>query len=251
MSENKLRLHDYTALPPAPASPKNLVFCIRGTNGSGKSYLMNQLINYLGTPLRNFKEGPIGVAEYKDAFVVGAYNSACGGLDTVKDFYSIAPLVRRLAQEKHVLIEGLLWSGIFGASYNLTEELRADGNDMIWLMLTTTSAQCIANVGKRRVEVMDKRPLNTSALIAKYKSCCRIQKAAYRVGATCYSGDATTLLRTIQMGLLDGLLRGEKEYETMVDDTHLAPEEYRDHIALIEEKESKAVENSPLGAFLL
>lgn len=138
---------------------------IRGTNGSGKTYTVNQITKGLIGEKRVI-DG-IKVTEYNHFFVIGSYDKACGGFDTITDFYSIAPLIHKLIQEKHVLGEGLIYSGVYRSSHKLGEDLRAAGHQMIWLCMDTDAQTCVDNVMKRRLADNKFKPFKSENLLKK------------------------------------------------------------------------------------
>lgn len=143
----------------------NVLLNIRGTNGSGKSYTVCEITKGRTSTLKMI-DG-IKVYDYGDFYVIGSYDKACGGLDTITDFYAIDPLVQKLIKDKHVLMDGLLWSGVFRASHKLSEAIRKEGHQMLWLCMDTTAHKCIDNVMRRRATAGNFKPLDTNNLIKK------------------------------------------------------------------------------------
>lgn len=202
MAEKAKKLKDYEPiLVPDDYTPKHMCLNVRGTNGSGKTFLMNR---FLKEDAKEILVNGWPVQDCGEYYVLGRYNNVCGGLDGIKDFYAITPIVNELIESKHVLMEGLLWSGIFGASYELNRDLIKYGHGMAFLMLDTPSDRCVDNVVKRRLDRLDDRPLNTSALIAKYRSCVRISEAAIRICPHAFIGDVDYL-----EGVMRSFLAGE------------------------------------------
>lgn len=250
-SDDKRRLGDYGPLPARPDKGFKVIN-VRGTNGGGKGYLIEKLTEGIDVAnpkrIKVYGEGDskCHVTDCDTFYLIGRYQSACGGMDSIKDMKVVAPIVQELIKEKTVVMEGLLWSGVFGQSYELTTKLREQGTDMLWLFLDTEVETCIQNVLKRRIALGDTRPLSTSALIRKYQSHVRIQKAAYRVGATCYTGGVDYLLPLVRSALSGGLeVSSGDEFKPLKPCT--VPEGIVDDHAKIIQRNVQ--EDSPLAAF--
>lgn len=153
----------------------NLLINIRGSNGSGKTYTARSVaseFNLLSTfdkivSTERSGEFKVKIYEYDKFFLVGSYKAACGGLDTVSDFYVISGIVKDLIKEKSVLMEGLLWSSVFSAQYRLDAELRALGHNVLWAGFDDTVETLINRVLDRRAEAGNHKPLPIENLVHK------------------------------------------------------------------------------------
>src|SRR5678815_803 len=91
-----------------------MIVNIRGTSGSGKSHIVHGILKQ-GHPIPQFKDGrkrPMGyVLEPERLFVVGSYETPCGGCDTIMSQDEIYDLIRDWARQGYnVLYEGLFAS---------------------------------------------------------------------------------------------------------------------------------------------
>lgn len=157
----------HAQLPPPPENPKTFVYNIRGTNGSGKSFATRLIMSKLGKPsIIKTPEG-VTVMEYDKLFVVGSYSNECGGLDTIRDTKIIPDIVLRLAQTKDVLIEGMMWSTIFGATHELNKNLRLNGSELIQYGFDGKVGDFIERVLKRRASKGNFKPYPIENMIKK------------------------------------------------------------------------------------
>lgn len=168
----------------------------RGTSGSGKTYLINQLrAKYRGAE-HVYNNDIEGIPQYAGEFrlpkprkqplfyrlydeehqhravLLGHYESACGGCDTISSLDTIFGLAREFAQQGlDVIFEGLLVS----AEHKRSLALFQDFEHRV-LRLSTSMDECVASVQSRRDARGDDRPLNPKNTLLKDKavaSTCR------------------------------------------------------------------------------
>ena len=128
----------------------------RGTSGSGKTTLAREVMKLYELPsstcFREKRKRPIMTLHMPKRpgrllAVLGHYEAACGGCDTITELDDVFGLVReQLGQGHNVMFEGLILSG----EIIRTEKLVMD-HELHILALTTPVADCIANVSARRV----------------------------------------------------------------------------------------------------
>lgn len=167
----------------------NKIINIRGTSGAGKSHLARRVMaNY---PVRK----PVHVAGRKQPlyyeyeapdhgvplFVVGHYECACGGTDTISSGTDgIYELIRELAPKGNVFFEGLL----IGSEVTRTAKLPEVGETHV-IFLTTPVEQCVESVNERRRARGQMEPVNPANTISKHKNVAgtlrRMAKEAPRV----------------------------------------------------------------------
>ncbi len=151
-----------------------MILDVRGTHGSGKSYVMHSI-------LKRYKHNKIiGRCERKkkdnyhlgyhlpeiDAAIIGRYESACGGCDGVGSPDEICRRLR-MFNEQHgiVLLEGIMVAHTFKRYSSLAKEL----DDYRFLFLNTPLATCIRRVKSRRASAGNTTPFNPKNLIHDYK----------------------------------------------------------------------------------
>lgn len=170
----------------------NFLFNIRGTNGSGKSYALRKLMTGESSVTM---EGAYKVTHYSDRnlYVIGSYDNACGGLDTVKKFEETNEMALKYIQLGNVAMEGILWSTVFKSSYELDAKLRAMGHLMVWIQMDTPIKVAMDRVMARRALKGNMEPFNPEKVIAKQKSISRTYNRAVDAGVAGFVGDATMI----------------------------------------------------------
>jgi thymidylate kinase len=151
-----------------------MIVNIRGTSGSGKTTLMRRLMGLYPIRSKYFVEGrrqPLGYMLYKEGFrplaVIGHYETACGGCDTITNMDEIFKLVRTCdTSASDVLYEGLLIS----ADIQRTLALHQEGRRMLVVALDTPLDVCIASINeRRRTKTPDKPDVATKNTESKFK----------------------------------------------------------------------------------
>lgn len=152
---------------------------IRGTSGSGKSTIVRKLMECYGSKGKVMEDGrkqPIGYICYREGgkrplAVIGHYETACGGCDTIPKMERIYELVRKAHDNgMDVVFEGLLIS----ADVNRTAALHTDGLPLLVIALTTPLAECIDSINKRRwTRNPDLPPVKTKNTESKYKGVAK------------------------------------------------------------------------------
>ena len=138
---------------------------IRGTHGSGKSWVIHQLLKLPYTFLVDEDQKPLGYRLIKqDVAIVGKYANQCGGCDGIKAAEEVVRRVRMFAASyRHVIFEGILVSHIYQRYANLAKELAE--HDFRFLFLNTPLKVCIRRVEQRRKEQGNYKPLNPTNVI--------------------------------------------------------------------------------------
>lgn len=135
---------------------------VRGTNGSGKSFLVRKLMEYChvrpiyGDPEPGRLMGTIigyrGTYDDQPIYFVGPYEIMAGGADAVMARFGtlekVCELVRQFAPHGHVVFEGFIVSGLFQRFYNLSEEL----GGIVWCYLDTPLEICYIHIDNRNRE---------------------------------------------------------------------------------------------------
>lgn len=149
----------------------------RGTSGSGKSTAMRSVMGLMGDWQAVHHDGrkqPLyyrSCSDWPRTFVLGHYESACGGCDTIGSARAVYDLIKELtgresegvhvtddvgAPRPVVLCEGLLLS----EDVKWTTKLKEEGHDVRVIFLTTPQEQCLDQVRSRRKEAGNNKPLN-------------------------------------------------------------------------------------------
>lgn len=143
-----------------------MILKLHGTSGSGKSTIA---FGFLGAtmqtnkPLLNPANRKVEGYEChlptlrKPLFILGPYNSQCGGLDSISDVTDHIRLLLTYGRLGHVFYEGLLGSEYYGRIGKASEEF---GDRHIFAFLDTPIEECIARIKKRRLLKGNTKPLN-------------------------------------------------------------------------------------------
>ena len=149
---------------------------IRGTGGSGKSYIIHKLLdNYKHKRIvvkSDGKRKPRIIAYHIpefDLYVIGKYDLLCGGCDTIKGTELTVKRIEKYAAKGNVLYEGYLVSNTWSTYRDLSNRL----DKPLWLSLDTPLDVCLDRVTKRRRARGNLKPLNPTNIIAKYNICMK------------------------------------------------------------------------------
>lgn len=168
---------------------------IRGTSGSGKSTLVRRVMELYETKsavkLKVGRKQPIGYilgkGSHRSLALVGHYETACGGCDTIANMDEIYANVRQASfAGMDVLFEGLLISADANRIIQLHQDLLAHATVRV-IALDTPLELCIASVNQRRLTDAeakgkaykgDVNPKNTTSKFSGVKSSMKRIEAA-------------------------------------------------------------------------
>jgi shikimate kinase len=158
------------------------VVLLKGTSGSGKTYIAEQVLDRLGSSRETFPLGPKGkVGGYLwpsvKVAVLGRYESACGGCDSMSwkgAADDIEAKIKELVEQEY----DVFFEGLIVATWGVDRMVRV-GNllntQFTVVHLTTPLEECISSVESRRAaraaaEGKELTPLDPSNTAAKHKS---------------------------------------------------------------------------------
>lgn len=195
-----------------------MIVQIQGTSGAGKSTLARALMDWarkkgwavvqvlgpdkkvLGYELQQPKRGG------RRVFLVGKYETPCGGCDQVGSSAEVLRRVRKWARyDTDVVLEGLLLSGGQGS---LGRALLKYGDDFAYAFLDTPLEVCLKRVQSRREDRAKRRgvkaePLNPKNTTSKWHACQRyVDKAkglGYRTAVLPYREPLPGLLKLLRL----------------------------------------------------
>ena len=179
-----------------------MIINLRGTSGCGKSTLVRMVMdNYqtktrvmeekrkqpIGYILSNPKPGS-GLSKKHSLAVMGHYETACGGCDTINKTDHIFDLVRKADDENmHVIFEGLLLSG----EVHRLQSLHDEGRPVMVLGMDKVDIDtCLASVNGRRLARVGKEkftPVKEKNTIAKFRGTQQAMQRLSVAGVTVYS----------------------------------------------------------------
>lgn len=236
------------------------IVLIRGTNGTGKSTIIK---NFLpdDAKLCHFEDLNCHYYDCGTHFIVGKYETDCGGLDGVrgndtwKGYYAGQEAIRRLSETKTTLAEGILASSTFEGTYNTVKAAADRGHPTFWFSIDIPLELVFESVLRRRVAKGNVEPLVTDNVAAKYRTVPMTHNKAVEAGVWAFRGDRAQVLdgiRAVFAGQhhdlkigetfnMDEIKKVKNEWEAK---GQVAPTQ-----AMIDELAPKPTTNSILGFF--
>ena len=161
---------------------------VRGTNGSGKTFLVRAWMKEVGAtayPRRPSLLGgtqPYKRTEYYElsdgGCVIGNYDSAvCAGCDLIKDVNKIRQIVKsKIHDHRYLLFEGIFISSSFQPWFDFVKVL---GATMLWVFLDTPVEICTERILSRN----HNKPI-ADVYKRKHRDIETIRKKAIAAGET-------------------------------------------------------------------
>lgn len=183
-----------------------MIYNIRGTSGSGKTHLARAImalfpeqtaiyqkkgaIHPLTGEVMKDRKQPMGYIlnhpnRDKPLYVLGHYNTACGGADTLRGHDYMYHTVREAhANGMDVLFESLLLSVEANRALELGKEF---GEFVKFIQLTTPVDDCVASINQRRLtKDPEAQPVNEEGTRSKYRGSFKIADRLDAQGNTVY-----------------------------------------------------------------
>lgn len=177
---------------------------LRGTSGSGKSTVAKTFIdNHPHSEVRDpntnkvigYKVDASAVGLTKPVFIVGRYDTACGGGDTLKDEEDAVHKCETAQQYGHVLMERMLTSGS-GPKGKFASSFAGTGK-IVYAILDTPLETCLERVMKRRESRGETKPFNPENTINKYRQTRRAASMLYDAEEDVRSIDHTNAFQQV------------------------------------------------------
>lgn len=127
-----------------------MIINIRGTNGSGKSHVVRQLLAHSKVVPIYGALGPNRPEAYElmgQSYVIGSYVSGVGGCDGFKTSDQVLGLILKYQKRGNVVFEGMVISTYYG---RLFEWLERFGKDLLIAFLDTPLEVCQSRVESRQ-----------------------------------------------------------------------------------------------------
>jgi len=152
------------------------IVTLRGTSGSGKTTLVKNIMALYPERKPVFIEGRkrplyyiLRHPEAGDLAVLGNYEIACGGCDTIQEADTVYNLIRQQASVRNVLFEGLL----LGCDINRTKAL---DQEIHMIYLNTPIEDCLSGINARRLARGVAEPVNPENTVSKFKGVKRAEE---------------------------------------------------------------------------
>jgi len=166
-----------------------MIVSLRGTGGSGKSTVVHtalkrwrsEVVEYL--PLKRGRRPLVYLVWAPEPFfVLGSYETVCGGCDTITNYAEVVPvLLKRYAPHANLLFEGLLVSHTFGRIGELMQQMGRQ-HEIVFAFLDTPLAVCLARIQGRRTERGDDRPVNPKHTTIKHEYMPKLMRKLDSMG---------------------------------------------------------------------
>jgi predicted kinase len=150
-----------------------MIINIRGTSGAGKSTLVRELMSRYAIVVPEYvlnRKRPIGYRcdrpGGRSLWVLGHYETACGGGDTVPGLDENYRLVRQAGDAGcDVVYEGLIIQSDTRRCIELSKE-----HETLVVIIDVPLELCLASIQARRDARGDQRPLNPANTLSKQKT---------------------------------------------------------------------------------
>lgn len=164
-----------------------MIVCIRGTSGSGKSHLVREVAKRVGPGTPHYVEGrrrPLFTTHdggRRRLSILGHYETACGGCDTIPSYDETFALVR----ERHELGDDVLFEGLLlTPEFSRTAALVKDGFPLVLLFLDVPIELALESVNaRRRAKDPGKADVNPANTVSKHKQAKRAAERLREAGA--------------------------------------------------------------------
>lgn len=155
------------------------VIKLGGCNGSGKTSVARALLKQmqvLGTKHRGGKADAFyqGLGDLSHVYVLGRYENACGGMDTISDKEDRLALVKASCKPRRIVFfEGLITGKTYGAMGALSElHYKRKAGRWLYAFMDTPFDVCAARVLQRRQAAGNLAPFDPERTMrSTFNSC--------------------------------------------------------------------------------
>jgi hypothetical protein len=166
-----------------------MIIQIRGTSGSGKTTVMKTVMDLMGNWQAIGKTGRKkpwyyqSVSEWPCTVVLGHYESACGGCDTIGSAAAVYDLIQELQTGENLVPEHILCEGLL-----LSEDVKwsLQMKDLHVYYLDTPLSTCLKQIESRRAEAGNTKELNPANTTNRIRTIERSKVKLLEAGVSCY-----------------------------------------------------------------
>lgn len=147
-----------------------LIINLRGNSGSGKTFTTRAFMERGNFVPDIFEGRQIGYVDIRrDWAVLGKYETACGGCDTIKTQAEIMERVEFYQKHRYrvIWLEGLILSTIYGTVGAYSEKF---GDRWVFAYLQPPIETLLRRINLRRLEAGNFKPLNEANTRARVKT---------------------------------------------------------------------------------
>lgn len=171
-----------------------MILDIRGTNGSGKSFIPHSLIKAFGSGNAFGSNVPCTEINTPTPIIcIGRYKTQCGGADGVTSQAAICATIENICTGNHhlktfhVLVEGCIVASVYTRWQQLAAWATRKRIDYDFLFLDTPLELCINRVRLRRRQAGNDEPFEPSkTLIPRHHAIQRVKDKLVTAGSNVY-----------------------------------------------------------------
>lgn len=189
-----------------------MIINIRGTNGSGKTHLVRELlgagythvhlVNYAKQLKHSIKTEAVQGATRGDRIAVGSYAPGCGGMDRIPSFsiqQDAVMAATKLPGIDIVLCEGVLCSTVAGSWLDFFRGLQQPGEPVFIGYLDTPLELCLERIRERqRASARGERPIKEELVRDKVKAIAATRARFDAVGIPTFTIDHTDPVSSVR-----------------------------------------------------
>lgn len=168
-----------------------MIVLLSGTSGSGKTYIVEQLLRELGPHDETLAIGPKGkhggyVWRNRGVTIMGEYTAACGGCDRIS-YKGGSDDIERVVFEQRTLDRKVVLEGLLVATWGVERLARLVWGGLIVIHLTTPVDVCVASVERRRIERAreagrEPKPFDPANTVGKHRGLLSVLPARREAG---------------------------------------------------------------------
>ena len=189
-----------------------MIVLLSGTSGSGKTYIVERLLEGLGPHDETLRIGPRAqmggyVWRTRGVTVMGEYTAACGGCDRIS-YKGGSDDIERVVFEQRALDRKVVLEGLLVATWGVARLARLVWGGLIVIQLTTPVGTCVGAVDARRLErarAAGKEPkeFNPANTVGKHHGLLSVLPARRAAGVPVEELDRAAALRRVRELVLD------------------------------------------------
>lgn len=178
-----------------------MIIDIRGTNGSGKSHPIHEILKQHPSeqwvlPEHAGEEVTYTLVPSLDLAIIGTYDNQCGGADGITKQDAITNALRVLHPiYKTVVVEGSIVASVYARWEALAREVK---DDYQFWFLDTPVEDCIASVMARRSSKGNTKPFDPhQTLIPRHEAILRLKQRLLDAGRVVFTMSRETITPTL------------------------------------------------------